>query len=100
MTSRIDSAVAAAFAIAFLCACGASAEAQTGAGEGKPKAVIGSHRSSAGHQLYNYAAAARSSVQPSYAWGAPPLQDPRDAYHGYFANPIDNPNYHGSADRR
>jgi len=27
----------------------------------------------------------------SYDLGAPPLQDPRDAFGGYFANPIDNP---------
>ena len=25
-----------------------------------------------------------------------PLQDPRDAWDGYFANPDSNPNYHGS----
>jgi hypothetical protein len=25
-----------------------------------------------------------------------PQQDPRDAWDGYFANPLDNPNYHGS----
>jgi hypothetical protein len=25
-----------------------------------------------------------------------PQQDPNDAWGGYFANPQDNPNYHGS----
>ena len=25
-----------------------------------------------------------------------PRQDPRDAWDGYFENPFDNPNYHGS----
>jgi hypothetical protein len=107
MMLRIDAAFAAAFAISFLCASAASAKAETGAGDGKQQAVTGSHshRAYTGQRLHKQTAAlpwaSRSDPPPpQYAWGAPPLQDPRDAYHGYFANPIDSPNYHGSADRR
>jgi len=32
---------------------------------------------------------------PSPGFGRP-RQDPRDAWDGYFANPFDDPNYHGS----
>jgi len=35
---------------------------------------------------------------PDHPWPAvkQPQQDPRDAWGGYFANPFDNPDYHGS----
>jgi hypothetical protein len=110
MTLRIDAAFAAAFAISILCASSVSVKAESIGGEGKQQAGIGSnnHHAYGGHRRHQQAAASRSSFKaqfgepppPRYVWGAPPLQDPRDAYHGYFANPIDNPNYHGSADRR
>lgn len=110
MTLRIDAAFAAAFVISFLCASAASATAEIGTGDGKRQAVSGSHKhhAYAGHRLHKQAtalaSASRSSSQPHYgglappqhAWGAPPRQDPRDAWHGYFANPIDDPSYYGS----
>jgi len=85
MTHRIDTVFAAAFAACVVCTAGVTANAQTGSGQ---------------QPVHKQATA---SVQPYYpaplpqrAWGAPPLQDPRDAYQGYFANPIDNANYSGS----
>jgi hypothetical protein len=97
MMLRIDSAFAAAFAVCLVCAFGGSAHAQSVGGDGKQKVAAGSHTTSAAPRPYSDA---RGSFAPQYAWGAPPRQDPRDAWHGYFANPIDNPNYHGLADRR
>jgi hypothetical protein len=36
--------------------------------------------------------------RPNHSWSVigQPQQDPRDAWQGYFANPFDNPDYHGS----
>jgi len=110
MTFKIDGALVAAFAVSFLSAFGASAKAETVAGDGKQQAVTESHshHAYAAHRLHKHAAAlphiARGSFRPYYGetrprtftWGAPPLQDPRDAYHGYFANPLDDPHYYGS----
>jgi hypothetical protein len=49
-----------------------------------------------------YATAAPQAVQrkggiqnPQPGYGRP-QQDPQDAWDGYFANPLENPNYHGS----
>ncbi len=99
MTFRIDGALAAAFVISFLCAFGASAKAETAANDGK-------QRAHAAHRVHKQAASAPRIVPSNvphfdqtrpwtFAWGAPPLQDPRDAYHGYFANPVDDPRYYG-----
>jgi hypothetical protein len=94
MTLRIETAIAVTFAIVFVCASAPSAKAETNVGNGKP------------HRPHKYATVG-GSVQPhdrklswTPVWGAPPLQDRRDAYHGYFANPIDSSEYYGSAIRR
>lgn len=39
--------------------------------------------------------AADNPVYPWFGFGGP-RQDRRDAWDGYFANPFDNPNFHGS----
>ncbi len=98
MTFRINGALIAVFAITFLCSLDASAKADTGAGDGKDQAVSASHRAHAKGRLHKYtkAAQSREPSQRPYAWGGPPRQDPRDAYHGYFANPVDDPRYYGA----
>lgn len=106
MTFRIDRALVAAFVISLLCAWGAPAKADTSAGDGKDPAVSASHshRAHAKRQPQTYTTVLPSAPQPQYreflwqpyGWGGPPLQDSRDAYHGYFANPLDDPRYSGS----
>jgi hypothetical protein len=107
MKFRIDGAVVAVCAVSLLCAFGVSARADGGAGEGKGRAVAGSQRAPAKGQLHKYTAALPAPPQsgfPKYrevfwqpfGWGGPPRQDPRDAYQGYFANPLDDPRYYGS----
>ena len=107
MKFRIDGAVVAVFAMSFLCAFGASAIADSGAGDGKDQAVAASQRAHAKRQLHKYTAALSGASQSRfpqyrgfpwqpYGWGGPPRQDPRDAYQGYFANPLDDPRYYGS----
>jgi hypothetical protein len=98
MTFRIGKALAAVCAISLLCALGASAKAETGASDSKGHRAYSKHPhkyttvSQNGAQLQS-----REPAGPQYyAWGAPPRQDPRDAYQGYFANPLDNPRYYGT----
>jgi hypothetical protein len=76
MTLRIEAAFASAFAVAILCTCGSLAIAAADVGN--------SHKQ------------ARVVTQPQGVWGRPPLQDRRDAWQGYFANPLDNPRYFGT----
>ncbi len=108
MKFRIDGAVVAVCAVSFLCAFGASAIADSGAGEGKDRAVATSQRAHAKRQLHKYTTAALPGSSQSgfpqyrevfwqpFGWGGPPKQNPHDAYHGYFANPLDDPRYYGS----
>ena len=103
MTHRIDAVFAAAFAACVVCTSGVAASAQTGAGDGQQQAVTGSknHHATASQRAHKHATVYAfrpyyHAPLPLYVWGAPPLQDPRDAYQGYFANPIDNASYSGS----
>ena len=106
MTIRIDGALVAIFAAAFLCALGASAKADTTAGDGKvrPASAKHGHRVHAKAQPHEYTRISRNAPQTQYreflwqanGWGRPPLQSPKDAYQGYFANPVDNPRYYGT----
>jgi len=107
MKFGIDGSVVAVFAMSFLCAFGASAMADGGAADGKDKAVAASQRPHAKHQLHKHTAALPRASQSAfpryrefawqpYGWGGPPRQDRRDAYQGYFANPLDDPRYYGS----
>ena len=114
MTFKIGGVLVAVFAISSLCTLGTSAKAQTGAGDGKDQSVSASrnHRVHAKPQLQKDSAAVpvaapQTAPKPPYrevfwqpfGWGAPPLQDSRDAYQGYFANPVDNPRSFGSVGR-
>ena len=107
MKFRIDGAVVAVCAVSFLYTFGASARADSVAGKGKDPAVAASQRAHAKRQLHKYTAASPAPSQtvfPKYrevfwqpfGWGAPPRQNPQDAYQGYFANPLDDPRYYGS----
>jgi hypothetical protein len=101
MTFRIDKALVVACVISFLCGLGASAKAEAGVGDsnGHALAKSRSYRAHAKHPKYHTIAQPqyRGPVRTQYyAWGAPPRQDPRDAYQGYFANPVDNPRYYGT----
>jgi len=97
MTFMIDGALAAVFAAVFLCASGAAARADAVA-DGKD------HRAHVKREAHAVTAVPRTTSYPQYravfwqpfGWGAPPLQDKRDAYQGYFANPLDNPRYYGT----
>ena len=82
----IETAFAAAFAVAILCTCGSLAKAEAAAGDGQQQTAKGSHS----HKQ------AKVVNQPQRVWGGPPLQDPRDAWQGYFGNPMDNPRYFGT----
>jgi hypothetical protein len=106
MTFRIGKALVAVCAISLLCALGASAKAETGASDrdGQALSKSRSHRAYSKHP-HKYTMVSQNGAQPQYreparpqyyAWGAPPRQDPRDAYQGYFANPLDNPRYYGT----
>ncbi len=86
MTLRIERAFVAAFAVAFFCACGSLAKAEAAASDGQQQTARGGHN----HKQ------ARVATQPPPVWGRPPLQDRRDAWQGYFANPLDNPRYFGT----
>jgi hypothetical protein len=114
MTFKIGGVLVAVFATSLLCTLGTSAKAETGAGDGKVQSVSASrnHRAEAKHQLHKETAAlpagtSQGAPKPPYrevfwqpfGWGAPPLQDSRDAYQGYFANPVDNPRSFGSVGR-
>jgi hypothetical protein len=114
MTFRIGGVLVAALAVSLLCTLGTSAKAETGAGDGKDQRVSASrnHRAYAKPQPHKEASVlpggpAQSAPKPPYrevfwqpfGWGAPPLQDSRDAYQGYFANPVDNPRSFGSTGR-
>ncbi|HEY2535258.1 MAG TPA: hypothetical protein VGJ20_46435 [Xanthobacteraceae bacterium] len=54
-----------------------------------PSAALAQSRS-----MYNNTDVGLRSPWSIYRPG--PQQDPNDAWGGYFANPQDNPNYHGS----
>jgi hypothetical protein len=114
MTLRMGGVLVAVFAISLLCALGTSAKADSGAGEGKDQRVSTSrdHPAHAKRQLHEQASALpggssqgvpklpyREVFWQPFGWGAPPLQDSRDAYQGYFANPVDNPRYYGGVGR-
>lgn len=115
MTFRIGEALVAVFAISLLCTLGTSAKADGGAGDGKDQSASANrnHRAHAKPQLQKESAglpgpAPQSAPSKPYyrevfwqpfGWGAPPLQDSRDAYQGYFANPVDNPRSFGSVGR-
>ena len=110
MTFRLDGVLVAVFAVSFLCTSGASAKADAGAA-GKDQTVSANriHHVRAKPRLYKetgilLGAVSQGTPRPPYrevfwqpfGWGAPPLQDSRDAYQGYFGNPVDNPRYYGS----
>ncbi len=115
MTFRIGGVVVAAFAISLLCTLGTSAKADGGAGDGKDQSASANrnHRAHAKPQLQKESAGLPGPAPQSapskppyrevfwqpFGWGAPPLQDSRDAYQGYFANPVDNPRSFGSVGR-
>jgi hypothetical protein len=115
MTFRIGGVLVAAFAISLLCPLGTSAKAETGASDGKDQtaSVNRNHRAHAKAQLQKETAALPPGPAPAppskpnyrevfwqpFGWGAPPRQDSRDAYQGYFANPVDNPRLFGSVGR-
>src|SRR6202050_1073444 len=114
MTFRVGGVVVAAFAISLLCTLGTSAKADGGGGDGKDQSASANrnHRAEAKRQLHKETdaspgAVSQSAPKPPYrevfwqpfGWGAPPLQDSRDAYQGYFANPVDNPRSFGSTGR-
>jgi hypothetical protein len=114
MTFRIGGVLVAVLAIFLLCALGTSAKAESGAGDGKDQSASANrnHRAQARGQLHDETASlpgAASQGAPRspyrevfwrpFGWGAPPLQDSRDAYQGYFANPVDNPRYYGGVGR-
>jgi hypothetical protein len=115
MTFRIGGVLVAAFAFVLLCPLGTSAKAETGASDGKDQtgSVNRSHRAHAKPQLQKDTAVLPPGPAPAvpskpnyrevfwqpFGWGAPPLQDRRDAYQGYFANPVDNPRSFGSVGR-
>ena len=100
MTFRIDGALVTVLAIAFLCTVAASAKADTAAAGGRDQAVSAthSHQAHVRRQVHKYTTASPGAElpRPPWAWGWPPLQDRRDAYQGYFANPVDNPRYYGT----
>jgi hypothetical protein len=107
MTFRTDTAFATAFALFLLCAGVTPAGADTATNKQAPTGSYSRHAYVA-HRQHKYAATLPSAYPrtfqpyyrelppPRYSWGAPPLQDVRDAWHGYFANPIDDPSYYGS----
>jgi hypothetical protein len=115
MTFRIGGILVAAFAIFLVCTLGTPAKAETGAGDGKDQtaSVNRNHRAHAKPQPQKETAALPPAPAPAppskpnyrqvfwqpFGWGAPPLQDSRDAYQGYFANPVDNPRSFGSVGR-
>jgi hypothetical protein len=115
MTFRIGGVAVAVFAISLLFTLGPSAKAATGAGDGKDQNVSAgrNHRAHAKPQPQKEGAAVPVAAPPSapskppyrevfwqpFGWGAPPLQDSRDAYQGYFANPLDNPRSFGAVGR-
>ncbi len=115
MTCRIGGVLLAAFAIFVLCPLGTLVKAETGASGGKDQTAPTSHnhRAHAKPQLQKETAALPlgpsqgAPAKPNYrevfwqpfGWGAPPRQDSRDAYQGYFANPVDNPRSFGSVGR-
>jgi hypothetical protein len=86
MTFKIGEALVAVCAICLLSTLGAPVKAQS-ASEASGKSPAKSY-------------GRRTSVPPAppqqYTWGGPPRQDSRDAYQGYFANPVDNPRYYGT----
>jgi hypothetical protein len=116
MTFRVGGVlVAAAFAIFLLGSLGTSAKAETVASDGKDQtaSVNRNHRAHAKSQPQKETTAlppGPAQAPPSkpnyrevfwqpFGWGAPPRQDSRDAYQGYFANPVDNPRSFGSVGR-
>jgi hypothetical protein len=115
MTIRIGGVLVAAFAFFLLCPLGTAVKAETAAGDGKDQTASANrnHRAHAKPQLQKETAALPPGPAPAappkpiyrevfwqpFGWGAPPRQDPRDAYQGYFANPVDNPRSFGSVGR-
>ena len=112
MTFRIGGVLVAVFSISLLCTLGASADTTAGGGKDQTESVSRSHRAQAKRPLHKETSAlpvASSQGSPPpphrevfwqpFGWGAPPRQDPRDAYQGYFANPLDNPRYYGGVGR-
>jgi hypothetical protein len=115
MTFRISGALMTVFAMSLLCVLATSAKADGGTGDGKDQSVSPSrnHRAHAKPQLQKEGPAVvvatpqSAPAKPVYrevfwqpfGWGAPPRQDSRDAYQGYFANPVDNPRSFGSVGR-
>jgi len=106
MTFRIDKGLVAICAIGLLCVLGASAKSATNGSDNNDQSLSKSH----GYRTYSkhphkYTAVSQNGAPPQsraparpqyYTWGAPPRQDSRDAYHGYFANPLDDPRYYGT----
>jgi hypothetical protein len=104
MTFRTGKALVAGCAISLLCVLDAPANAQTSGGDSNAKSPAKSHSHRAAAKP-EYAAVSQNGAQAQatqsappqyYPWGAPPRQDSRDAYQGYFANPVDNPRYYGT----
>ena len=105
MTLTIGKAFAAVCTLSLFCTIGASVQAQSAAADtgSKPSTKSHSHSTPAKHltkdtihQNGPQAQATPSGPPQYYPWGAPPRQDPRDAYQGYFANPVDNPRYYST----
>lgn len=97
---KIGSALAAGFVVALL-SLSIGAGIATAANS-RQKAATAAHRyhhASAGHRLYGSVATSafgpRGKFEASYGGYSPPQQDPLDAWDGYFADPVGNPNFHG-----
>jgi hypothetical protein len=115
MTFRIGGVLVAALAISVLCTLSAPVKAETGTSDGKDQTASAtrSHRAHAKPYPSKETAALPPGPAPAapakpnyrevfwqpFGWGAPPRQDSRDAYQGYFANPVDNPRSFGSVGR-
>jgi hypothetical protein len=101
MTFWIDKVLVAVGAISLAGALCVSAKAQS-ANDSNNQTLAKSHsyRASATHSrkyIVSQDATHREPAVPQYyGWGGPPRQDSRDAYQGYFANPLDNPRYYGT----
>jgi hypothetical protein len=109
MMLRIGEVPVAVFAISLLCTLGASADPAAGDGKHQTVSAIRNHPAHAERHLRKETSAllagtAQGVHRPPYrevfwqpfGWGAPPMQDSRDAYQGYFANPVDNPRYYST----
>ena len=107
MKFRIDGAVVAVCAVSFLCAFGASAIADSGAAKAKterwrqvsaPTLSVNCISTPPPPCLGPLSRVSRNTARffGSRLVGRAAENNPHDAYHGYFANPLDDPRYYGS----